>query len=97
MPEKRLRRYVGHPEVSLRTFTKNASTSFVLLCLQATTDVTTAIGAVPGMSEDSVTTLDVSVQPQYNYPRDGGEPTINGYLFSQRLQVMARRVPILLL
>lgn len=66
---------------------KKSATDARKTAASATTDVTTAIGAVPGMSEDSVTTLDVSVQPQYNYPRDGGEPTINGYLFSQRLQV----------
>ncbi len=46
-----------------------------------------AVAGVPGVARDDITTLDVSVQPEYAYSSDGAAPRITGYKFSQRIQV----------
>ena len=48
--------------------------------------VLSAVGSVNGVSSSDVTTLDVSVHPQINWG-EGGQQTIVGYQFNQRLQV----------
>ncbi|GAB4816005.1 hypothetical protein N2152v2_003051 [Parachlorella kessleri] len=53
--------------------------------------VLSAVGSVNGISSSDVTTLDVSVHPQINWG-EGGQQTIVGYQFNQRLQVKVQNL-----
>lgn len=57
----------------------------------ATQAVIGAVAAVPGVNPADITTLDISVAPQYSNI-DNGTPNITGYQFMQRLQVKVSNI-----
>lgn len=54
---------------------------------QATEAVVAQVSALPGMSEDDITTLSVTLQPQYTWSDITQTSNITGYSFTQSLQV----------
>lgn len=55
--------------------------------MQAAEQVMTQVGALPGMSEDDITTASVSLQPQYSWNNTTQTSEITGYTFTQSLEV----------
>ena len=45
-----------------------------------------------GVDEEDIKTSSFSIYPQYNYPRDGGQPTITGYQVSNTVSVKVREL-----
>jgi uncharacterized protein len=45
-----------------------------------------------GIAEDDLRTANYSIQPEYRWPRDGGEPTITGYRVVNTLTVKIRDI-----
>lgn len=53
----------------------------------AAEQVMTQVGALPGMSEDDITTASVSLQPQYSWNNTTQTSEITGYTFTQSLEI----------
>ena len=45
-----------------------------------------------GIDEKDIKTTGLSIEPQYNYPRDGGQPTITGYHVVNTVSVKVRKL-----
>lgn len=45
------------------------------------------VGAVDGVAPGDITTLDVSVNPQYVWSEERHTQVVTGYMFNQRIQV----------
>ncbi|MCA9829545.1 MAG: SIMPL domain-containing protein [Dehalococcoidia bacterium] len=60
----------------------------------AATSATRLIDSVKknGVDAKDITTSSFSIYPQYNYPRDGGQPTITGYQVSNTVSVKVRKL-----
>lgn len=65
--------------------------AFLTPAVQAAAAVLVALAGVEGVAQErDVTTLDMSVQPQYTWDEAQRAQRITGYIFSQRLQVGRR-------
>ncbi|MCC6381439.1 MAG: SIMPL domain-containing protein [Dehalococcoidia bacterium] len=45
-----------------------------------------------GVEDRDIKTTNLSINPEYNYPRDGGQPTIVGYVVSNIVEVRVRKL-----
>lgn len=45
-----------------------------------------------GVDDKDVKTTSLNISPEYNYPRDGGQPTITGYVVTNTIEVRVRKL-----